>query len=119
MAQYIFDEDPELGGVVNKMKPFNKLWSAMPRPTEKYVVGDFTDPNMPGLAGKKWSRLCGFTFKMKNGSIFQFVFVPKLKGTMARNQRALSGLVLLDNVFKTINQINNAHLVYLTKISQS
>ena len=40
-------------------------------PEEKYIVGDFEDfDKYPGLAGRKWSRLCGFTFKSKNGGYF-------------------------------------------------
>lgn len=89
---YKFDETPDLGGVVSSIKPFCKLLKTMPVPTEKDIVGDFYDPKYPGLAGRKWSRLCGFTFKSnKNDQYFQFVFVPKLKGSFSRNQKALSG----------------------------
>lgn len=89
---YIFDEDPQLGKVVKEVKPFCKLTKKSNDITEKYIVGDYADFNRyPGLAGKKWSRLCGFTFKSVNGGIFQFVYVPKLKGTLSRNQKALSG----------------------------
>ena len=90
---YKFADDDQLGKVVSAVRPFCKLTKEMPIPTEKDIVGDFNDPNKyPGLAGRKWSRLCGFTFKSAlNGQIFQFVYVPKLKGTLSRNQRALSG----------------------------
>ena len=89
---YIFDEEDSLGKAVQDVKPFCKLTMNMDIPTEKQIVGDFADPvTYPGLAGRKWSRLCGFTFKSNNGQYFQFVFVPKLKGTLSRNQKALSG----------------------------
>jgi len=57
-----FKDDPELGAVVSSIKPFCKLWKDMPVPTYDYIVGDFKNPMMHGLAGHKWSRLCGFTF---------------------------------------------------------
>ena len=89
---YKFDDEEALGKVVQTMKPFCKLTKQMDVPDEKSIVGDFAQPvKYPGLAGKKWSRLCGFTFQTKDGQIFQFVFVPKLKGTLSRNQQALSG----------------------------
>lgn len=89
---YIFDDEASLGQAVDSVKPFCKLTKQMDIPTEKQIVGDYADfSRYPGLAGKKWSRLCGFTFKSKNGQYFQFVFVPKLKGTLSRNQKALSG----------------------------
>lgn len=89
---YQFYDEPSLGKVVLNVKPFSKLTKNMDVPQEKDIVGDFADPvRYPGLAGRKWSRLCGFTFKMANGQKFQFVYVPKLKGTLSRNQQALSG----------------------------
>lgn len=91
--EYKFDDEETLGKAVQSMKAFCKLMKNMDIPTEDYIVGDFARPNeYPGLAGKKWSRLCGFTFKSaENGQYFQFVYVPKLRGTLARNQMALSG----------------------------
>ena len=89
---YQFDNEETLGKAIESVKPFCKLTKKMDIPEEKYIVGDFEDfDTYPGLAGRKWSRLCGFTFKSKNGSYFQFVYVPKLKGTLSRNQKALSG----------------------------
>lgn len=92
MATYKFDDEDSLGKAVQSVKPFCKLTKKMDMPDEKTIVGDFAQPEKyPGLAGKKWSRLCGFTFKAKDGRLFQFVYVPKLKGTLSRNQKALSG----------------------------
>ena len=89
---YQFDDEETLGKAIESAKPFCKLTKKMDVPEEKYIVGDFEDfDKYPGLAGRKWSRLCGFTFKSKNGEYFQFVYVPKLKGTLSRNQKALSG----------------------------
>ena len=89
---YKFDDEEDLGKAVQSVKPFCKLYKQMKDVTEKYIVGDYADfDKYPGLAGKKWSRLCGFTFKDLDGKYFQFVFVPKLKGTLSRNQKALSG----------------------------
>lgn len=89
---YKFYETDGLGTAVQNVKPFCKLLKQMGIPDEKYIVGDYAQPEkFPGLAGRKWSRLCGFTFKSKDGQLFQFVFVPKLKGTLSRNQKALSG----------------------------
>ena len=90
--KYKFFDEVDLGKAVDgNFKPFCKLTKKMDVPQERDIVGDFSDANYPGLAGKKWSRLCGFTFKGKDGRYFQFVFVPKLKGTLSRNQKALSG----------------------------
>ena len=90
--KYTFDNEPTLGKAVIQMRPFCKLTKKMDVPQEKDIVGDFADPaKYPGLAGRKWSKLCGFTFKANNGEIFQFVYVPKLKGSFSRNQMALSG----------------------------
>lgn len=57
-----FKDDPELGAVVSSIKPFCKLWKDMEVPTYDYIVGVFGNPLLHGLAGHKWSRLCGFTF---------------------------------------------------------
>ena len=68
---YRFDDEEILGKAVQSVKPFCKLTKKMDVPEEKYIVGDFGDfEKYPGLAGRKWSRLCGFTFKSKNGSYF-------------------------------------------------
>lgn len=89
---YKFDEEPDLGKVVKGKKLWSKLTKNMDVPTFKDIVGDFTDAKYPGLAGRKWSRLCGFSFRSAiDGTVFQFVFVPKLKGTLSRNQQGLSG----------------------------
>ena len=69
--EYKFDNDPQLGGAVDgKVKPFCKLVKGMDVPQEKDIVGDFSSPDYPGLVGRKWSRLCGFTFKSKDGQLF-------------------------------------------------
>lgn len=87
-----FKNSVDLGKSVKDVKLFCKLTKTMEVPTEKDIVGDFANPDQyPGLAGCKWSRLCGFTFKSLDNTMFQFVYVPKLRGTLARNQRALSG----------------------------
>ena len=68
---YKFNSLKSLGKAVKAFKPFCKLTKQMAVPTEKYIVGDFADPDkFPGLAGKKWSRLCGFTFESLNGQLF-------------------------------------------------
>ena len=69
--QYVFDDEEDLGKAVKSFKAFSKLNKSMAVPTEKDIVGDFVDPyKYPGLAGRKWSRLCGFTFVANNGKIF-------------------------------------------------
>lgn len=68
---YKFDEEPDLGGAVKGKKLWSKLTKNMAIPEFKYIVGDFYNPNYPGLAGRKWSRLCGFTFiSKKTGTKF-------------------------------------------------
>ena len=66
-----FNDDPQLGAVVSSVKPFCMLMKNVPVPLDtedeiqrfyNYIVGDFANPLFPGLAGHKWSRLCGFTF---------------------------------------------------------
>lgn len=94
MTTYNFEKEYDLGQVIEKVVPFCKLDIGMEIPPEIYVTGSFNDlVNYPGLVGKKWSRLCGFTFKskVKDGHLFQFVYVPKFKGTLGRNQSSLSG----------------------------
>lgn len=90
-----FKDTDGLGNVVKSIKPFCKLTKKMTTITPEYIIGDFNNPQMHGLAGHKWSRLCGFTFETsKSGtpySKFQFVYVPKLRGTITRNDKALSG----------------------------
>ena len=112
---YQFDDEETLGKAIESAKPFCKLTKKMDVPEEKYIVGDFEDfDKYPGLAGRKWSRLCGFTFKSKNGDYFQFVYVPKLKGTLSRNQKALSGwycwtLFSKDSANKQVTSIEEMH----------
>ena len=95
MSEIKFDGQPGLGAEVSNVKPFCKLTKNMDVPAYEDVVGVFTDKNKPGLAGKKFSRLCGFTFKTNSKiaptEIFQIVFVPKLKGPITRNRHGLSG----------------------------
>ena len=68
---YKFYETDGLGTAVQNVKPFCKLLKQMGIPEEKYIVGDYAQPEkFPGLAGRKWSRLCGFTFKGKDGQLF-------------------------------------------------
>ena len=89
-----FKDDPELGAVVSSIKPFCKLWKDMEVPTYDYIVGVFGNPLLHGLAGHKWSRLCGFTFTSNVNTKtpkFQFVYVPKLRGNFTRNNAALHG----------------------------
>ena len=66
-----FKDDPQLGAVVSSVKPFCMLMKGIPVSLDNeanierfynYIVGDFANPLLPGLAGHKWSRLCGFTF---------------------------------------------------------
>ena len=90
--EYKFDDEETLGKAVKKVMPFSKLHKSMDVPSFEYIVGDFALPKkFPGLAGKKWSRLCGFTFIANNGTTFQFVYVPKLSASFDRTDRALSG----------------------------
>lgn len=90
-----FNEMPDLGGVIKKFRPFCKLTKQTTVVTPEFIMGDFNNPNFHGLAGHKWSRLCGFTFESNIPNVspktFQFVYVPKLRGTMSRNDKALSG----------------------------
>ena len=89
-----FKDNPQLGQVVQDVKVFCKLMATMPIPTYEYVVGDFNNPQMHALAGHKWSRLCGFTFK-SNKNVehpkFQFVYVPKLRSSIVHTNRGLHG----------------------------
>lgn len=95
MIIYPFEEQPGLGAEVLKVKPFCKLTKQMDIPIWQDIVGDFKDKDMPGLAGKKFSRLCGFTFKTNKKDAptqtFQIVYVPKLKGPLTRNNHGLHG----------------------------
>lgn len=89
-----FKDNPRLGNVVLDTKVFCKLTKNMPVPSFEYVVGDFNNPKMHGLAGHKWSRLCGFTFKSAirtDNPIFQFVYVPKLPGPRTHTAQGLHG----------------------------
>ena len=90
-----FDNTSGRGAEVEKVKPFCMLTKNMDVPTWQDIVGDFADKRKPGLAGRKFSCLCGFTFKPKNPNApykyFQIVYVPKLKGSLSRNDKALSG----------------------------
>ena len=89
-----FKDNENLGKVVLDTKVFCKLTKNMPVPSFKYVVGDFNNPKMHGLAGHKWSRLCGFTFKSAirdDNPIFQFVYVPKLPGPRTHTAKGLHG----------------------------
>lgn len=110
MSTYIFDETEDLGKVVKKYKVFCKLHKDMPIPEERYVVGDYKDSyNYPALAGRKWSRLCGFTFEslVQPGKIFQIVYVPKLKGSYSRNDRGLSGWYCWTIISKDNRQVTS------------
>lgn len=60
-----FENAPGLGAEVEYVKPFCKLTKKMDIPVWQDIVGDFADKTKPGLAGRKFSRLCGFTFKTK------------------------------------------------------
>ena len=89
-----FKDDLELGKVVSSIKPFCALMKDMPIPSYEYIVGDFRNPRLHGLAGHKWSRLCGFTFTSSlsdNVPKLQFVYVPKLRGNFTRNNKGLHG----------------------------
>lgn len=66
-----FDEEPDLGKVVKDVKPFCMLTRDMPVPPEKYIIGDYLNiRQFPGLAGRKWSKLCGFTFTSNDNRRF-------------------------------------------------
>lgn len=90
-----FEKTPGLGNVVKKAKAFCKLTKNMKSVSSKYIIGDFNIPLFHGLAGHKFSRICGFTFESNKPQIqhpiFQLVYVPKLKATMTRNDKGLSG----------------------------
>lgn len=113
-----FKDDPELGQVVSSIKPFCALMKDMPIPSYKYIIGDFNDPRFHGLAGHKWSRLCGFTFTSNVYSRtpkFQFVYVPKLRGNFTRNDRGLHGwycwqYIALDN--RAVTSLDTMMRVY-------
>ena len=93
MSDYIFDDEENLGKVVSGVKPFCKLNKKMDIPDWKDIVGDFNDKSKPGMVGKKFSRLCGFSFRPKDPSLppFYIVYVPKLKGPLTRNNHGLHG----------------------------
>ena len=113
-----FDETPGLGNVVSKITPFCKLMSDMPVPSYDYVVGVFADPKFHGLVGHKWSRICGFTFKSSTNTkhpYFQFVYVPKLRNRMTRNNAGLHGWYCWQYVSadtKLVMSINNVKSTY-------
>ena len=90
-----FENTPGLGNVVKQAKPFCKLTKGMKSISSNYIIGDFNIPIFHGLAGHKFSRLCGFTFESNKTGIshpmFQIVYVPKLKATMKNNDKGLSG----------------------------
>jgi len=64
-SKFIFNETPDLGGVVDDVKRFCAIQTNMKTPSYRWIIGDFNNPNFPGLAGNMWSRLCGFTFFSK------------------------------------------------------
>ena len=117
MEKINFENNPNLGKVVSKVNAFCKLTRDFPPLLTKeneatlmsffydYVVGAFNNPKFHGLAGHKWSRLCGFTFTSsinEKNPTFQFVYVPKLRGALTRNWHGLHGwycwqYVALDN----------------------
>ena len=93
MSEYVFDDEPDLGKVVAGVKPFCKLNKKMDIPDWKDIVGDFNDKSKPGMVGKKFSRLCGFSFRSTDPNLppFYIVYVPKLKGPLTRNNHGLHG----------------------------
>lgn len=114
-----FDGQPGLGAEVSKVKPFCKLTKDMDVPSYEDVVGVFADKTKPGLVGKKWSRLCGFTFETNSktapSQVFQIVYVPKLKGSITRNNRSLSGWYcwsVLPNGDRNVVSINDMKRMY-------
>lgn len=90
-----FKDTIGLQNVIEDVKPFCKLTKNTNDISSKYIMGDFNDPKFHGLAGHKFSRLCGFTFKSNLENVtnktFQIVYVPKLRATLIRNNRGLSG----------------------------
>lgn len=131
-----FENDPQLGQVVSKSDVFCKLTQDFPpAPTPEneaklvpflynYVVGVFENPKFHGLAGHKWSRLCGFTFTSninKENPVFQFVYVPKLRGNFTRNNAGLHGwycwkYVAVDN--RVVMSIDNMMSTYKFNINR-
>lgn len=89
-----FKDNPNLGENIVSMKVFCKLLEDMQTPSYEYIVGEFNNPNMHGLVGHKWSRLCGFVFKTTKNTKFQnfeFIYVPKLRGSRTRNWNGMHG----------------------------
>ena len=69
MKELSFENTPGLNDVVKNVKPFCKLLKNMKSISPEYIIGDFNNPDMHGLAGHKWSRLCGFTFVSNKSGI--------------------------------------------------
>lgn len=89
-----FNDNQHLGKQIQNMKVFCKLLKDMETPTYEYIVGEFNNPKLHGLVGHKWSRLCGFVFRtIKNVKFqnFEFVYVPKLRGSRTRNFNGMHG----------------------------
>jgi len=85
MAKYQFDQEEDLGQVVESIKPFCTLSPTRPISRVEEVT--------TGICGAKFSKLCGFTFISKDGkhTKFMIVYCPKTKGNFVRNNRGLSG----------------------------
>ena len=113
-----FKDTPGLGNVVKSSKAFCKLIKNMKDVTAKYIIGDFKNPSIHGLAGHKFSRLCGFTFESAVNStspMFQIVYVPKLRATLTRNDKALSGWYcweVLDDINRRVVSIAEMKRLY-------
>ena len=131
-----FENDEQLGKVVSKVDVFCKLTKDFPpalTPENEaklvpflynYIVGVFENPKFHGLAGHKWSRLCGFTFTSnvtQKNQIFQFVYVPKLRGNFTRNDHGLHGwycwkYIAVDD--RTVMSIDNMMKTYKFSINK-
>lgn len=93
--EYKYNDDPHLGKVMTKISPFCKLMiKTMDDLTLYDIIGKLDSGEYPGVVGKMWSRICGFTFRSIYSSLppLQLVFVPKLNNNDGhKNGRGLSG----------------------------
>lgn len=67
---YEYSTDPYLGKVMKKIHPFCKLMiNNMDDLTVYDIIGKLFSGEYPGVVGKMWSKICGFTFKSIDSSL--------------------------------------------------
>lgn len=137
MAEFIFDDDPNLGGVVQAPYKVFCNWSPKTPITDAYKV-------TRDVCGHKFSNICGFTFtsslpdayarlhpelayqdekgqahaydqNIRFSPKFQVVYVPKSRSNFSRNDKGLSGWYLWQHIAadnKQIMSINDFFACY-------